>query len=153
MNPVKDKDNQIDLLKAMLRKIKTDGPVIKQLVLQSVNGELKTTDELEISGEIIRRLKIQNKKLQEQVTSLREQLKKKNRDINKVLARMNTSEKRTNSLALALGSCDHCWGEDADCIHCAGNGTPGWRKINRRLYIMYVLPMLEKKFGLNTKIK
>jgi predicted nuclease with TOPRIM domain len=53
--------------------------------------------------EIIRRLKIQNKKLLEQVVSLKGRLKKKNVEQAKVVEKLNDLKKINNSLTETLG--------------------------------------------------
>lgn len=110
--------------------------------------ESKAQDE---QKEIIRRLKIQNKKLMEQVISLKDQLKqtKKNRD--QVLIRLNSMHKLNKALSDALGSCNICWGNDPECPACSGNGYSGWRNVNKRLFNIYILPVLEKIYGINLK--
>ena len=103
--------------------------------------------------EIIRRLRIQNKKLLEQLTSVRNKLKQVDAEKQSSFAKMNRAEQLNLLLAKALGSCGNCWGEDPNCIVCAGNGISGWQKVNKRLFNLYVLPALEKVYGLSKNIK
>lgn len=42
-------------------------------------------------------------------------------------------------LAAALGACE-CWGRDAGCPMCAGEGGPGWTAPHPQLYHEYVAP-------------
>ena len=42
-------------------------------------------------------------------------------------------------LASALGACE-CWGEDAGCATCAGEGNAGWIEPDRHLYRELVVP-------------
>jgi hypothetical protein len=101
--------------------------------------------------ETIRRLRIQNKKLQEQLVMLRKKLKQRDTEKTKIVEQIFATKKLNNSLSDALGSCSKCWGEDPDCPNCSGSGIPGWRKINSRLFNSFVLPALENFYGLRNK--
>jgi len=92
--------------------------------------------------EIIRRLRIQNKKLQEQLTTTKKRIKQINAEKEKVVTEFNRVKEFNDVLSRALGSCSSCWGEDAECLICSGEGIPGWRKINKRLFNIYVVPSL-----------
>jgi hypothetical protein len=98
--------------------------------------------------EITRRLRIQNKKLLEQVSGLKVQ-------VVGVKAERNSIQKRylklSSALSGALGSCGQCWGEDPDCPVCRGKGSSGWRTVNKSLFNLHVLPTLEKKYGLDIR--
>lgn len=107
----------------------------------------------ETPKEIIRRLRIQNKKLMEQVASLREQLKQESSLKLQITNDLIFLQKMCNSLSDALGSCHKCWGEDPDCVTCSGNGSSGWRNINKRLFNINILPALEKVYRLSSKIR
>jgi hypothetical protein len=96
--------------------------------------------------EIIRRLRIQNKKLGEQLTILRRKLKQNNIERGKKVAKTSRIKKLDLLLSEALGSCEVCWGEDADCLSCSGKGIPGWRPIDKKLFHICVLPLLQKIF-------
>jgi hypothetical protein len=139
-------ENQLDLLQVMLKQIRDDDPGIKEFIEKQIRS-YKKGEQSKISKEIIRRLRIQNKKLMEQVTLLREQLKLNTNDKNHIMNKLKHLVKLNNSLAEALGSCHSCWGEDPDCDHCSGNGSPGWKNINKRMFNLYVLPSLEKLYG------
>src|SRR5690349_17323227 len=99
-----ENDNQFELLRAMLSQVKMDDPLIKQLVEQNIskNGHEKQAD---ASKETMRRLRIQNKKLLEQVKILKDQLKKANEEKQQMTFNLNYLWKLNNSLAEALGSC------------------------------------------------
>ncbi|HEV7780155.1 MAG TPA: hypothetical protein VGO58_02760 [Chitinophagaceae bacterium] len=101
----------------------------------------------EISKEITRCLRIQNKKLLEQVAFLKQRLKTDGADKTEINARLNYLVKLNHDLSEALGSCNKCWGEDPGCADCSGNGSPGWRTVNKRLFYLYVLPTLERLYG------
>ncbi len=137
----------------MLNKIKFDDPRFKSFIKQEITRTHKTNKQHDLSKEVIRRLKIQNKKLQENITQLKGQLAQLKTDKSETTLRLNQFIKLNNSLAGALGSCSNCWGEDPECSQCAGNGSPGWRSINRRLFNIFVLPVLERKYDLSGKIK
>jgi hypothetical protein len=66
--------------------------------------ESKKQDE---QKEIIRRLRIQNKKLQEQVLSLRKRLKKMETGKTRTITRLNRMLKINKSISRALKSCPH----------------------------------------------
>lgn len=143
-----DNDNQFELLRAMLSQVKLDDPLIKQLIEHNANKQHdeKQTD---TAKETIRRLRIQNKKLLEQVKLLKDQVKNTQAEKEQMHGSLNYLWKMNNSLAEALGSCNNCWGEDADCNICQGQGSPGWRQINKRFFNRFVLPGLEKLYGLS----
>lgn len=46
-------------------------------------------------------------------------------------------------LSGALGACD-CWGQDANCPICAGQGRPGWVDPDPSLYDGYVEPAVRR---------
>ena len=129
-----ENDNQFELLRAMLNQVKMDGHEEKQA---------------DAEKETMRRLRIQNKKLLEQLKILKDQLKHSNQEKQEMSANLKYLWKLNNSLSEALGSCNSCWGEDAECELCQGQGSPGWRQINKRFFNRYILPCLEKLYGLN----
>ena len=51
---------------------------------------------------------------------------------------------RNSMLADALGACGQCWGEDAACEYCSGNGCVGAYLINPKLFESVVGPALEQ---------
>jgi hypothetical protein len=51
---------------------------------------------------------------------------------------------RTSVVADALGACSQCWGEDAACQYCNGNGCIGAYLINTSLFESVVGPALEQ---------
>ncbi|MEU8365253.1 hypothetical protein AB0C27_55485 [Nonomuraea sp. NPDC048882] len=46
-------------------------------------------------------------------------------------------------LAAALGACE-CWGEDAGCPGCGGEGAAGWVPPDPELYAEYVVPAVRR---------
>jgi len=147
-----DNGNQIAILQAMLNHIRTDDPGFRSFIRQKIIENRNKQKQQANTKEIIRRLRIQNKKLMEQVALLKEQLNQNKTGKNEMQARLNQLIKLNNSLSGALGSCSTCWGEDPDCSNCSGNGSAGWRNTNRRLFNVYVLPTLTKLYGLSGKI-
>ena len=107
-----------------------------------VNGFTITGRQSAISSEIMRRFRIQNQKLMEQVALLKERLRytDDNSDI-KLLEAFN------KELSDALGSCPKCWGENPDCANCNGQGSPGWRDTNKKDYKNKIEPLLKKIFS------
>jgi hypothetical protein len=140
-----DKEIKSNLLQVMLNQIKIDDPRLKKLIDRKLTADPKQENEQQIVKEIIRRLRIQNKKLLEQVVALRAQVKNSKKDKSHLLGKMERLVKLSNSLADAVGSCKQCWGENSRCPVCGGEGFPGWRKINKRLFNLYILPAIESK--------
>jgi hypothetical protein len=56
-------------------------------------------------------------------------------------ARYDELVERNIALASALGACD-CWGEQADCPICDGEGGPGWLPPDGQLFARYVRPVV-----------
>lgn len=50
----------------------------------------------------------------------------------------------SDTLALALGACHVCWGEDDECPACYGRGQVGAFVPQRELFDQYVLPALRR---------
>lgn len=55
-------------------------------------------------------------------------------------AELRALRRRNAHLAAALGACPHCWGEDAECGTCAGEGLPGSAPPHRGHWRHYVAP-------------
>ncbi len=49
-----------------------------------------------------------------------------------------------DGLAAALGACPRCWGEDAACADCAGEGGPGAVAPERELFHRLVMPAVRR---------
>lgn len=47
-------------------------------------------------------------------------------------------------IACSLGACPECWGHDADCTQCAGQGRPGAFLPDERCFERFVLPAVER---------
>jgi hypothetical protein len=70
-----DIENQIATLRAMLKNVRFDDPGFRSFIRQQLRNVESRRQQRALDRETIRRLKIQNKKLLERVTSLKEQLK------------------------------------------------------------------------------
>lgn len=54
-----------------------------------------------------------------------------------------TCQARLDDLALALGACPNCWGEDPECRLCRGRGGPGFLRPEAAAFRRLVVPALE----------
>ena len=142
----KEEANLAATLKALLARVKKDDPEFKQFLKQEISKSYKQHKQNDIARETIRRLRIQNKKLLEQVSTLKERVKQMKAEKVEMLVHYNQTMKLNNALSSALGSCNICWGENPDCPACSGNGYPGWRTVNKRLFNIYINPSLEKYY-------
>ena len=136
---------QLNFLEPVLNGIKIDDFKLRGSAKKQIEMKRKEKDQKE-QREIIRRLKIQNKKLLQQVAALKVKAKQNSAEAAIMLTKVNHMKKLNHSLSDAVGSCGNCWGEDPNCSACLGEGIPGWRNINKRLFNMYVLPCLDKLY-------
>lgn len=97
-----------------------------------------------ISTEIMRRFRIQNKKLLEQVALLKGQLKEASSNQKTIMEDIKQLMRINKELSAALGSCAECWGEDPECDQCKGLGSPGWKPSHQKHFSNYVAPILGK---------
>ena len=137
------------LLHHLINQIASDEAFIKDAVVEQIKTRQRKPLQTKSDRETMRRLRIQNKKMLEQVKSLREKFRETNAEKNFLTKTLAEVTKTNDLLSQALGSCNQCWGNNTLCEQCAGNGIPGWRQINKRLFNSYVLPCLEKLYGLN----
>lgn len=142
-----DNQNQFDPLQAMLSQFSNADPQLKLLLEQQLRNRQDTKTKQEDVEEQLRRFRIQNKKLMEQIALMKDQQKQLKAEQAHTVNILDYFLKLTNSLSAALGSCDSCWGEDTSCEKCGGEGGPGWRQVNKRLFTLYVQPCLEKVYG------
>lgn len=135
----------VDILKNFLldENIERLEFIAKQDGISTGNFKIKGK-ETAIAKEIMRRFRIQNKKLLEQVSILKEQLKIASGNQKKILEDLKQLIKINKELAAALGSCNECWGEDSECLQCGGLGIPGWKASNKKHFTYYVAPILTK---------
>lgn len=54
---------------------------------------------------------------------------------------------RLDELALALGACPGCWGEDAGCRLCRGRGRPGFLRPDPEAFRRWIVPALPGREG------
>ena len=135
----------VDILKNFLldEKIERLEFIARQDEISTGNFKIKGK-ETAIAKEIMRRFRIQNKKLLEQVSILKEQLKIASGNQKKILEDLKQLIKINKELAAALGSCNECWGENPECEQCKGLGLPGWRSSHKKHFSYYVTPILQK---------
>jgi hypothetical protein len=139
----KDQDNSA-IVRSMLRQIKSIDPAIGDVINKEIRKGYAERKQQQLNKEIIRRLRIQTKKLLERKESLKEQLNQAKVNRNQLLNRMRQLRKLNKTISDALGSCSICWGEDFQCPHCGGKGKAGWRNINMGLFNKYVIPSIMK---------
>ena len=60
--------------------------------------------------------------------------------VRSMYAELEELRARNDQLALALGACYLCWGEDPDCEVCGGEGTPGSSPPDKALFAQLVVP-------------
>jgi hypothetical protein len=141
-------EERLNILNSILSQVKIKDPNIRIQIENLIKIGYRKVEQTEANKEIVRRLRIQNKKLLEQVALSKEKLREGLTERAQLAGKLNYLIKVNNSLSGALGSCPECWGEDPGCDKCSGNGIAGWRNINRRLFNMHVLPCLEKWYDL-----
>jgi hypothetical protein len=61
-------------------------------------------------------------------------------NLNRAYVELEELQERNDMLALALGACHLCFGEDALCKECGGRGAPGSRPPKPAAFRKYVLP-------------
>jgi hypothetical protein len=136
-----------DPLQAMLSQMNHADPQVRQLIEQQIRASQERKKQQETNEETLRRFRIQNKRLMDQISAMKAQSKQNKEEQDRMVNCLDYFLKLNNSLAAALGSCDNCWGEDQNCEKCNGDGLPGWREVNKRLFNIYVQPCLEKIYG------
>lgn len=139
--------NDFNPMQAILNQLNQSDPQIRQLIEQQLMMNEKKKKEQVPVEEIVRRFRIQNRKLHDQGIALKQQLKQFKDEHDKMVVYLDHFLKLNNTLSAALGSCENCWGEDQNCDKCNGQGIPGWREVNKRLFNNYVQPCLEKLYG------
>jgi hypothetical protein len=76
-----------------------------------------------------------------------EALRELREKIESLYAELETLRQRNDSLAWAVGACCLCWGEDPQCLVCAGEGQPGFVEPDRELFIQVVVPAVRRFHG------
>lgn len=60
--------------------------------------------------------------------------------VERMYGELATLRNRNDVLALALGACYLCWGNDPECEMCNGQGRPGSAIPNKKIFTEFVLP-------------
>ncbi|HLK27325.1 MAG TPA: hypothetical protein VKT28_02000 [Puia sp.] len=147
-----DYKSQSELLMALLKNFNKEMQPSGSGTSEKSGNEFYRKQKKSVN-EIARRLKIQNKKLLEQLQFLKTEVKKYKADKNELTVKFNQLAKLNRSLSDAVGSCHQCWGDDPACEVCGGNGSSGWRNINKRLFNNYIFPAVEKKYESEQLVK
>jgi hypothetical protein len=66
------------------------------------------------------------------------------RRVTRLQAELDQLRALCDTLALALGACHVCWGQDEDCPACFGRGQVGAFVPDRELFDQYVLPAMRR---------
>ncbi|PSB14143.1 hypothetical protein C7B76_17280 [filamentous cyanobacterium CCP2] len=64
--------------------------------------------------------------------------------IDLLYAELEDLRARNDMLAAALGACYLCWGEDAQCPECGGQGGAGFFTLDRSLFGQFVVPAVHR---------
>ncbi len=64
--------------------------------------------------------------------------------VSRLEGELDDLRRRNDLLASALGACYLCWGGDAGCPVCEGNGRPGSEPPDRPLFREYVTPAVRR---------
>jgi hypothetical protein len=59
---------------------------------------------------------------------------------NSLEVELETLRGRNEAMAAAVGACPKCWGEEAVCPECDGNGSPGSTMPDAAMFSRYVAP-------------
>lgn len=131
-------------MQQLLDKLDGGDPQIRQLLQQQLQDNQQRSPGSITKDEMLRRFRIQNKKLMEHVNVCKEQVKQVKIENGNMVTYLDYFLKLNKTLSAALGACENCWGEDDSCEVCGGNGAAGWKPLNKRLYNIYVRPAVEK---------
>lgn len=55
-----------------------------------------------------------------------------------------SAEERLARIAVMVGACSLCLGEDPVCVECEGNGRPGFRAPDREALVKWIRPSLRR---------
>src|SRR5215216_2298391 len=111
-------------IQTLLRQLEKTNPtlgLIAQHLISQQEGQYQARDTSAQFPQMIERLEDQMKHLQAELEYLRE---------------------RNDMLALALGACYLCWGEDSHCPACQGKGRPGSILPEKRVFSRWILPAI-----------
>jgi hypothetical protein len=148
-----ESSNQLEILRSIVNYLENRKPDPGPETTTPTRGFVLSERQSAINIEIMRRFRIQNKKLMEQVTLLKDQLKYANKSQEKKKQDMKTLLAFNAELSKAVGSCADCWGEDPSCSNCAGYGAPGWKPASEEHFKAVVIPLLKILFPAETTKK
>lgn len=84
-------------------------------------------------------------KLSQHMQMLGQHLKKLRKANHALIRHLKFMIARNDQLAAALGACPDCFGADAQCARCQGQGVAGYYAPNPSLFATYIKPCLEKQ--------
>jgi hypothetical protein len=128
---------------ALIARMAEDNPTVALLAkyfsqrqdqAENESAEAEIAELPEYSDQL-ERARTDTLKTAEAIRELRERM-------DRVYAELETLRERNDSLALAVGACALCWGDDILCAVCAGAGCAGFVPPDRELFAQYVAPAL-----------
>lgn len=129
------------LRKALIQQILSQQPGLKTLI-DDFNTLHEPIEDVE---------PISSKDLIEDNRLLLQELKDANTNNQELIKLLEANEKASQGmrttiqqLAMALGACPKCFGQDTNCQHCYGEGKPGTKPIHQELFQVYINPVLRK---------
>lgn len=93
-----DNENKLAILRALLNEIRSDKPHFKSLLKQEITSTRERQKENNINKEIIRRLRIQNKKLLERLALTKDRINRLKEEKKDLLKQLKRAAKLNNSL-------------------------------------------------------
>jgi hypothetical protein len=57
---------------------------------------------------------------------------------------LESLRRQNELLAAALGACERCWGSQSECPRCGGDGSPGSRRPDERVFEELVRPAIRR---------
>lgn len=113
-------------------------PMTRMLMSQALSGNSTADEEIEDDRDpeddrqsrrrTLDRLRARFERMQQQIEEMQWQLEE--------------METQNDTLAAALGACYLCWGQDAHCPVCRGNGKPGSTPPDLSLFRHWILPAI-----------
>ena len=124
MNSNLGSNGSMPSIQALLRQLENSNPslgLLARYLISQQEGQYQARDTSAQIPQMIGHLQSQMKELQAELEYLRE---------------------RNDMLALALGACYLCWGEDSDCPACQGKGSPGSIPPEKRVFKRWIAPAI-----------
>src|SRR5438552_6674011 len=109
----------------------------QEQVSKSETSAVEESDELSEYSTELDRAETRTIETTEAMRELRER-------IERLYAELETLRERNDSLAVAVGACPLCWGEDVLCAVCRGAGRPGFTMPDRASFIQLIAPAVRK---------